>query len=290
MNSTFPPLCVALMILFAGMAMANHPVDDPVHAVLFPPEVLIQHREEIGLTDKQVKQIRASVEEVGPQAQEHQMRLGTATGQLTELLSADSIDKETALKQLDEILAIEKDLKHLHLRLMIHLRNELTAKQRQAAAKIQRTPKPFEGLEQRLQAKLSRIEKEVQSRAEAGQPPFEVGELMQKFPKLMQNGQVNEAEALLDRAITMLGVDLTDGVSTERNAAGPRSELGDKMRLLQRRVQVMRQSGEDVSAVQELLQKIGPLMEQRKYKEAEPIVDQALKLLDDKEQAPENKE
>jgi len=290
MNSTFSSLCVASMILFAGMAMADHPVDDPVRAMLLPPEVLIQHREEIGLTDKQVEQIRARVETMGPRAQEHQMRLSMAMGKLAELLAADSIDEETALKQLDEILAIEKDLKHLHLRLMIHLRNELTAKQRQAAAKIQRTSKPPEGLEQRLHAKLSRIEKEVQSRAEAGRPPFEVGELMQKFPKLMQNGQVNEAEALLDRAITMLGVDLTDGVSTERNAAGPPSELADKIRKLQRRVQEMRQSGKDDSAVQELLQKIGPLMEQRKHKEAEPIVDQALKLLDDKEQAPENKE
>lgn len=200
-------LGMVLVVACGRVALAEQPAGDPLHHLLISPDVLIHHRAEIGLTDEQVEQIRSRLEEAGPKTHEHQMRLNKAMGRLAKLLSADNIDEGAALKQLDEVLAIEKDLKHVHLRLMIQIRNGLTAQQRQAAAKAQRDLELREGPQQRLQAKLSRIEKEVQSRAEAGQPPFEAVGLMQKFPELMQAGQVQEAEALLDRVIHLLGLD-----------------------------------------------------------------------------------
>ena len=268
-------LCVALLGVFAGKAFAKNP--DPVHALLFAPELLMHHRQEIGLTDRQIEQIRTRVETVGPKAQQYQQRMSQAMGQLAELLAADKVDEEAALKQLDEVFAAEKDLKYLHFRLMIQIRNELTAKQRQVAEKLRRTPESAEGLEQRLRAKISRIEEEVHARAEAGQPPFDVVGMMQKFPELMDNGQVQEAEALLDRVIGMLGLNSGNGANQGKPAGLP-SRIAAKIQQVQQRAQKMQTNGEDVSEIQKLMNQLAPLMKQGKTEDAEKHIDQALKL------------
>ncbi len=280
-----PWLGVALLAACFSVAWAQGPAqgpaDGPLHTLLIPPEVLLQQREAIGLTDKQVDQIRARVEVVGPKVQEHQARLGAAMGRLAELLSAEKVDEDAALKQLDQVLAIEKDMKQLHLRILIELRNELTAEQRRAAARIAQNPKPAEGLEQRLQAKIARIEKEVQSRAQAGQSPFDVVGLMQKFPELMQNGQVREAEAVLDRAIKMLGLEGAERSPRGEKPAGPPRELAEKIQVIQQRAERMRQNGQDVSEIQKRMSKLGPLVQQGKIDDANKLLKEVLELTDD---------
>jgi hypothetical protein len=260
------------------IALAEQPGGDPIHSLLISPDVLIHHRAEIGLSDKQVQQIRTRLEKVGRQVQEVQERANDAMGRLAELLSADRVDEEAALNQLNEVLAMEKDQKRLQLRIMIQIRNELTPQQRQVAAKIGRTVTSNEGLEQRLKAKLSRIEHVVQTRAEAGRPPFDAVGLMQKFPELMQNGQVRKAEALLDRVITMLGLNNTEkGVNEQRPGQLP-VLLAEKIQEIQRRAQQMQQNGDDVSEIQKLMKQLAPLIQQSKTKDAEKLIDQALKL------------
>ena len=144
-------------------------------------------------------------------------------GKLAKLLAASNVDEEAALKQLDEVLALEKTVKHIHLRVMIQIRNELSAEQQKIAAKIKRRPQRTKGLEQRLKAKIARIEKEVQSRAQAGKPPRDVIELMQQLSGLMQKGQVKEAEALLDRVIKLLGLKNKDKSTDKPEPKGTQS-------------------------------------------------------------------
>ena len=205
MKSTFPLLSVAVVTACSVVVFAAGPPSDPIHAQLFPPELLMQHREEIGLTKKQVEQIRVHLDQAAANATDYQKNVGEATKKLAELLSVQEIDEAAAMKQLDEVLAAEENLKRLHLRLMIRIKNELTDQQRQLAAKISRDPRS-EGLEKRLRSKLVRIEKEVQRRANSGQPPFDAVELMQSFQKEMQAGRHKEAEAVLDRVMKMLGL------------------------------------------------------------------------------------
>ena len=223
MKSKYHLLCVALLAVCPGKLMADDPVGDPIRAHLFPPELLVHHRAEIGLTDQQVEKIRDRVEEVGPKVQQHQTRLNGAMGKLAKLLAASKVDEEAALKQLDEVLAIEKELKHMHFRVMIQIRNELNTEQQKIAAKLDRSPQHAKGLEQRLKAKIARIEKEIRSRAQAGKPPRDVIDMMQKFPKLMQKGQVKEAEALLDNVLKSLGLKDTDKATDKPKSAGSQS-------------------------------------------------------------------
>jgi hypothetical protein len=59
-------------------------------------------------------------------------------------------------------------------------------------------------IRQRLQAKVAKIQKTVQQRVEAGHPPHDVARLMQSFEPLIKQGQVEAAEAVLDRALEQL--------------------------------------------------------------------------------------
>lgn len=199
-------LCISLLAACPGFLIADDPVGDPVQTHLIAPELLMHHRVEIGLTDQQIKKIQALVEEAGPKSQQHQTQLNDAMDELTQLLAAVKVDENAALKHLDEVLRIENELKHIHFRVLIQIRNELNAEQQEIAANLKRRPQNTNILEQRLKAKVARIEKEIQLRFQAGTPPQDVVDSLQKFSSLMESGQVKEAEALLDRLLETLGV------------------------------------------------------------------------------------
>jgi hypothetical protein len=152
------------------------------------------------------------MEAAGPRAQALQKLADQARGQLAETLAADDVDEEAVLKQLDKMLLAEKDQKRLHMQVMIRLRNELTPQQRERAANLQRpgnTDLAMADTQQRLKAKIASIQAEMNSQAQAGNPPFEAQGQLQKFPELMQLGRVHEAEAVLDRVMAALGIEKT---------------------------------------------------------------------------------
>ena len=272
MKWQFALCCVAVLAMCIAVAPGDEPGGAALHNLLIPTELLMRHRAEIGLTDRQVADIRAHVERDGRRMQAAQNRANQAMGRLAELLSAAKVDEQAALKQLDEVLAIEKDQKRLHLQIMIRIRNELTGEQRRIAAKIRSRGESEAGIKQRLTAKLGRIETEVQSRSKAGRPPFDVVGLMQKFPELMQNGQVAEAEALLDRVTAMLGLDPAGGKTDKRMP----QKLAAKIQQLQRLAQQRQQDGDDVSKIRELMRRLPAFIEQGKTDQAEALVDEAL--------------
>ena len=68
-----------------------------------------------------------------------------------------------------------------------------------------------EEVARRLQSKMKRIEKTVHQRAEAGDPPHDVVEIMQNFPPLMHQGKRAEAESILDQALVLLFPDTQTG-------------------------------------------------------------------------------
>ena len=278
MKRKFQP-CVVFIMACISVAAADEPVYDPIHALLFPPEVLIQHRKQLGLTDEQMQRIRGRLEELGPKVQEWQSRLNRAVGRLAELLSADTVDEEIALKQLDEVLTREKGLKRMHLRIMIQIRNELKPEQRKIAAMLKRTPQSNEDVEQRLKAKISRIENRVRSLADSGQPPFDAIGLMQKFPELMENGQVNEAEALLDRVLTTLGLERAPGARDRNRPGRTQARIAEKIQRVQHGAQELQRAGKEISEIHELMKQIARLMQQGKVDEAEKLIDRALKLV-----------
>ena len=219
-----------------AMAMSNlhaaGPPQDPIEQLLLRPDTVLEFREQLGLTSDQLEQISSIVDETSRTAWELTSRNEKARNTLIERLNVDRIDEDAALKRFDELVAVEREQKRLHLKTMIRLRNILTAKQIRIARQL-RNQSANQVVELRLKTKMRRIEKEVQSRSQQGQPPFEVVERMQEFPKLMKAGKVNSAEALLDRVLKML--DLNESAahknsSTEKRI--PRKLPGTELKRL----------------------------------------------------------
>jgi MoxR-like ATPase len=84
----------------------------------------------------------------------------------------------------------------------------------------------------------------------------------------MSEGKFQEAEALLDRLLMTVN-------------DGPPESLQRKMQALQQAVQKRQQEGGDLSPVGRIMQKFEPLMKEGKVKEAEAVIDEALKLLEE---------
>jgi Spy/CpxP family protein refolding chaperone len=285
MTSKLHWLCVAAVVACGSFVKAAPPANHPASTVssgnsidtlLFPPDAVLRNREKLGLTDQQVEEIKSGLHEAGSKSEELQQRAALATGRLAELIAAGDVDEEAAVKLLDDLLAVEKDQKRLHLRVMIRVRNKLTPEQRRIAAKMQQDSASQKGVEERLKEKMSRIQQAVQSRAEAGDPPSDVVAVMQKFPELMRNGQPREAEALLDRVIAMLGgAEPGKKPGTQPGGTRPSASLPGKVDALQKLAKERQQNGGDVSKIGELMQKLGPLLQQNKFDEAEKVIDKS---------------
>jgi Spy/CpxP family protein refolding chaperone len=199
-------LCIALLAVCPGLLIAKNPAGDPIQTHLIAPDFLMRQRVEIGLTDQQIEHIRSWVDAAVPIVQHHETQLDGAMGKLTQILAAAKIDENAAIEQLDEVLRLEKEVKRLHLRVLVQVRNELNAEQRRIAEGLKQRPRKTEIQRQRLKAKIARIEMEIQSQSKAGTPPNDVIDSLQKFPTFMQKGQVEEAEALLDHLLEILRV------------------------------------------------------------------------------------
>src|SRR5262245_32966776 len=129
MNASPSSWSMAALIFGAGLALAAEQPTNPIQSQLFPPELLMQHREELGLTEQQLANIHRHLEQAGADAAAVQKKLEEATRKLGDLLGKEVVDERAALKQLDELLDTEREAKRLHLQVMIRVKNELTAKQ-----------------------------------------------------------------------------------------------------------------------------------------------------------------
>lgn len=177
---------------------------DPIGQHLFSPEMIVHFQEQIELTEEQHQAIRNAVEEVQAEMESKKEAMESATAAVAEALEQAEIDEDEAVERLDRLFEIEHELKRHHLRMLIQVRNELTAEQRERLADLRPEAAEMQEVHERLEAKLDRVKAEVHERAEAGNPPQEIMQMMQKFPELMKAGRVQEAEKLLDQALDRL--------------------------------------------------------------------------------------
>ncbi len=90
----------------------------------------MQHQQEIGLTDKQRDFIIAQVDTAQRAATALQWKLTREVETITTLAKQEPIDEAKMLAQLDRVLAVERDIKHVHLTLVMRIKNDLTPDQR----------------------------------------------------------------------------------------------------------------------------------------------------------------
>ena len=129
--------CVGLCFTVAVVA-AQQPgkESDPLGENLFPPELIMGNQRAIGLEKLQRDAIRAEIQEAQKQFTELQWQMQDAAEEMRSLVSQDRIDEEQTLAQLDKVLDIERKIKHVQIRLMVRLKNQLTPEQQKQLRKL----------------------------------------------------------------------------------------------------------------------------------------------------------
>jgi hypothetical protein len=102
---------------------------DPMHEFLFPPELIMRHQAEIGLSDAQKKAIREEVLAAQGKFTQLQWDMQDVHQALMERVKTDKVDETAAMDLLAKLLQHESELKRQQLSLAIRLKNQLTSDQ-----------------------------------------------------------------------------------------------------------------------------------------------------------------
>jgi Spy/CpxP family protein refolding chaperone len=136
---------MTVTILFAGAAWAQpkpnpapapqpHPGGgghlDPIHDRLFPPEMIMEHQQELGIDDKQRAALVKEIQATQTKVTEMQWQMQGTIEALGKMLDATPIDEAKVLAQADKVMNLESTLKKAHFMLLVRIKNLLTDAQR----------------------------------------------------------------------------------------------------------------------------------------------------------------
>ena len=109
---------------------------DSLFAQLFAPELIMQHRRAIGLTDAQRDAISKMIAELQGRVVQLQWELLDEMETLTEILAAPRVDLDRSLDQVERVLDREKQIKLAHLEMLVRIKNLLRPEQQAELARL----------------------------------------------------------------------------------------------------------------------------------------------------------
>ena len=119
--------------------LPNHPQPpnpDPLAQLMFPPDMILGHARELNLTGEQKTFMRGEVQKTTTTFQELQWKLQDQMEALHETMKSPTVNEQQALAQLDKVLDLEREIKHLHFGLAVRLKNHLTPEQQEQLHKM----------------------------------------------------------------------------------------------------------------------------------------------------------
>jgi Spy/CpxP family protein refolding chaperone len=126
-------LCVACLWLACVTAHAqdvsNTPQRDPIAEQVLAPELIMQHQRAIGLSESQKNAVIAEIKRAQGRIVDLQWDLQRAMERMVELLRQEKADEPLVIAQLDSVLAVEREIKRVHLALAVRLKNILAPEQ-----------------------------------------------------------------------------------------------------------------------------------------------------------------
>jgi Spy/CpxP family protein refolding chaperone len=119
----------ALAALGAFAQQPQPPGVDPMSRYLIPPELVMTHSADLGLSDRQRSTIKAEIQKTQAKLLEFQWDLQEESGKMAHLLEQTTIDEAKVLETADRIMSFEREIKRAHLAMLVRIRNALTAEQ-----------------------------------------------------------------------------------------------------------------------------------------------------------------
>jgi Spy/CpxP family protein refolding chaperone len=121
---------IGILLLSVSTAIAQQqPQPDPFAGNLFPPEMIMQHQQTLGLSEDQKSFLKAELRKTQTRLTELQWDLQDEVEKLAALVKQDQVDEAQTLTQLDKVLNLEREVKRLHIGLLIRIKNKLTPEQ-----------------------------------------------------------------------------------------------------------------------------------------------------------------
>ncbi|MEA2604137.1 MAG: hypothetical protein QOF89_5129 [Acidobacteriota bacterium] len=122
-------LLLASLAATAAWAEPGAPGDDPIGKYLFPPELVMQHSQDLGLDERQRTAVKENVQKAQSKFLDLQWQLQEESQKMVRLLQARPVDEAAVLAEADKLLALERDIKHTQLSLLVRLKNLLSESQ-----------------------------------------------------------------------------------------------------------------------------------------------------------------
>ena len=136
----------ALLLFAAGAAPAQQPPQppqpDPIGENLFPPELVMQYQQAIGLSEEQRDLIKAEIQKAQARFTDLQWQLQSEVETMASLLRAPRADEQQTLAQLDKILGLERELKRAQFTLVVRIKNSLSPEQQARLRELRNRQRP----------------------------------------------------------------------------------------------------------------------------------------------------
>ncbi len=133
---TFCIVGILLLSFSAAMAQSrpqseaqSQPQPDPFAGNLFPPELVMQNQQTLGLSEEQKKFLKVELRKMQTGVTELHWDMQDEMEKLAALMKQDQVDEAQALTQLDKVLGLEREIKRMHIGLLIRVKNKLTPEQ-----------------------------------------------------------------------------------------------------------------------------------------------------------------
>jgi Spy/CpxP family protein refolding chaperone len=120
---------LATLLLFGTLVVRAQPTADPIGEALFPPELVMQNQQAIGLSDQQKDSLKSELRQAQQQFTDLQWKLQDEVEQMAKLLSPNAVDEKQVLAQLEKVLNAEREVKRRQITLLVRIKNLLTAEQ-----------------------------------------------------------------------------------------------------------------------------------------------------------------
>jgi Spy/CpxP family protein refolding chaperone len=109
---------------------------------VFPPKLVMEHQQEINLRPAQATAIKQAMQETQQRLVDLQWQLEAESEALGKLLSANRVDESAVLTKLDQVTAIEQQVKKINFTLLVRIKNQLDPDQQEKLRKL-RPARPF---------------------------------------------------------------------------------------------------------------------------------------------------
>ena len=128
---------IEVCLLLVPLALGQGRI--PLREFLFPPELVMRHQQELGLSDSQREQILSDMEESGSEFTRLRWNLEAEIDQLREMLETPKPDEAKVLEQLDEVLDLERQIKRTQLALAVRIKSVLNETQLEKLEELRST-------------------------------------------------------------------------------------------------------------------------------------------------------